>query len=352
MKKLFALLIGMTAMFSLSAAGVAGAAPSATSNTGVTPQGTIYKEVPKGVDLSLNVEVMPGPGETTLKPMINATTQLPELSFNPDPKMPVCTEITEANSNFPPATAISMCPNSVIGEGVSDLYLAQQVAALITDPVITVFNGGANNQGGGIMAIHAYSAFTNHGIFMSGELKNGELSVDIPRLTADSSVPSYTYDIPGVAGQTKDYVQATCKTGTWTTSAEITLGKRNEQGQVSDEEVLDTPEQNQACTGAAGKPKLKVTKVKAKGKVKANKKGTFKVTVKNSGTATAKKVKLTGKGAASGSSGVGNLAPGKTKTYTKKFKVKGKKGKKVTVKVQAKGSNSNASTGKTKVKLK
>ncbi len=354
MKKLVvsALVLAMTG--SLAMAGAASATPTAVSSLDLQPTGALYKDALKPVKFSLKATVTPEPGASTMKPMIELGLNVPgnfALVAN-DKKTPVCTGITATDTNYPTSEAISRCPDSVVGDGTADLYLAQQVSSLVTDSVLVAFNGGKDNQGNPLVIVHGFSASLNTGIFIEATLKNGELTMSIPRLTADSSVPAFQLDIPGSMGKDPNYAQASCPSSPWESNALITLANRDAGGGVSNREEISTPPYTQACTGLAGKGKLKVTKVKAKGKVKANKKGKFKVTVKNNGTATAKKVKLTGKGAAKGSSGVGNLAPGKSKTYTKKFKVKGKKGKKVTVKIQAKGSNTNSSVGKTKVKLK
>jgi len=367
MKKLSAVIAGLVAALSLSVVSTAGAVPSFEGMLNPKAQGNLYKEVLKPVTLDLEVKTTPAPGDATLLPQIQTRTQFPdEMNFYPDPKMPVCKAEDPADPSTigaqgylaesePPDVARARCPDSIIGNGSSTLYLAQIVspATFVTDPIMTVFNNGTDSNGNGQIIISAYSFTTGAGILIGGSIdSNGVLSIDVPRLTADSSVPSYVLSIPGDIGQDPNYVRSTCKTGSWIDKESILLGKRSDTGVVSDELELFGSQNTTPCTGLAGKGKLKVTKVKAKGKVKANKKGKFKVTVKNNGTATAKKVKLTGKGAAKGSNGIGNLAPGKSKTYTKKFKVKGKKGKKVTVKIQAKGKNTNSSVGKTKVKLK
>ena len=354
MKKLFVSALALLTAGSLAMAGSAAATPTAVASLDLQPTGTLYKEVLRPVNFSLKATVTPEPGATTMKPMVELGLNVPnrfDLVAN-NKKTPVCTKITATDTNYPTSEAISRCPNSIVGDGTADLFLAQQVGVLVTDSVLVAFNGGNDNQGNPLVIVHGYSASLNTGVFIEATLKNGEFTMSIPRLSADSSVPAFQLDIPGSMGKDPNYAQAACPASPWESNALITLANRDAGNVISNREQISTPPYIQACTGAAGKGKLKVTKVKAKGKVKANKKGKFKVTVKNSGTATAKKVKLTGKGAAKGSAGVGNLAAGKTKTYTKKFKVKGKKGKKVTVKVQAKGSNTNKSIGKTKVKLK
>ena len=353
MKKLFAIVAGLAAVFSLAAASAATAAPTATSDVDIIAQGKTYEDKFTAADLKLSAKITPEPGATSLMPLVQISFNLTDdQKFVPDPNQPVCTSITEANANFPPSVALSMCPNSVVGDGRSDLYLANQVAALVTDPVITVFNGGTDSEGRGVLTIHAYSASTNTGIYMSGVLKEGILQIDIPRLTADSSVPALDVELPGSQGQTPDYFQSKCSKGEWVTNATMLLAYRSSSNAQTGDEIVNTAKQTTACVANAGKAKFAKVKVKAKGKTKANKKNKFKVTVKNKGTATAKKVKLIGKGAAKGKTKGKNVAPGQTKRFTVKFKVKGKKGKKVKVKVKVNAKNTKAKVGKTKVKLK
>ena len=332
--------IGLALVGSLVMAAGASAAPTAATSVGIAGQGSLYKEVKKPVNLSLNADITPGAGDTTLLPLMEASFNLPtDLSFNPDPNMPVCTEVNAGNSNFSGATAISLCPNSIVGDGTANIMLAGQVAALITDPELTIFNGGVDSSGGGILAIHAYSASTNAGIFMTGAIQNGTLDVLIPRLTADSATSTFTLNIPGTQGQDKGYAEATCKTGTYTSSATLTLGNRSSGGVVSNETSLNTPAEDTTCTGLAGSAKLNKVVVSGPKKVKKGKKATYKVKITNNGTATAKgvRLKVSGKGVSAKSS-ARTVAAGKTKTVKVKLKPK-KTGKvKLTFKVTSKNA--------------
>ena len=348
MKRFIAIAAGIAAALSLTAS-VASAAPTGTSTVTIEPQGSLYKDVKKPVNISLGAKLTPAPGDQFMTPLLAANFKLPkDLAFVPDAKMPACDLISEANSNFPPDTAKAICPDSIIGDGTAGLYFAQNVDSLIDDPVITIFSGGKAADGGGILAIQAWSTVTNHGIFMSGQLKNGQLDVDIPRLTGDSSVPYFTLNIPGAIGQDKGYAEASCSTGTYTTDATFDLGKRNEANVVSDQSTLDTPSSTATCKGLAGKAKLSL-KVKAPKKVKSGKKGTFKVTVTNKGTGSGKNIKISASGAGKGSANAGTIKPGKSKTVKVKVKVKGKKGKKVTVKFKASGNAKASGSAKVKV---
>ncbi|HTU13583.1 MAG TPA: CARDB domain-containing protein, partial [Solirubrobacterales bacterium] len=83
-------------------------------------------------------------------------------------------------------------------------------------------------------------------------------------------------------------------------------------------------------------------KVKGPKSVKKGKKGTYKVTVKNTGTAIAKGVKIaaSGKGASGKASG-GNIAPGASKTISVKVKFSKKGRFKVKLRASAKGVAAN-----------
>lgn len=344
--------VGLAMVGSLVMAAGAQAAPTADANVTITPQGNLYKQAKKPVNLGMGATITPSVGSTTLTALLSANFTLPsDLSFVPDPNMKVCTAITEQNSNFPPETAIQQCPNSVIGDGTAKLFLAQQVAAPINDPVITIFNGGKTSDGSGILSIQAYSASTNHGIFMSGALKNGKLDVSIPRLTGDSSVPALQLNIPGDIGQTKSYAQATCSSGSWTSSATFDLGNRDAGGNVSNTSTLTSAPKSTPCTGLAGTAKVNKVSVSGPSKVKKGKKATYKVKITNTGTATAKSVRLkvSGKGLAFNTS-VGSISPSKTRTLN--VKVKAKKKGKVKASFKVTSSNGGGKTVKKTVTVK
>lgn len=365
MRKLISVAMAIALAGSLALAASASAVPSFVGSLNPQPQGKLYKEVAKPVNLNIDVKITPAPGDATLLPQIQTQIQFPDgMDFYPDPKMPVCEREDSSTGkvgpgylpeSLPPAAAIGLCPNSIVGEGRADLYLSQIVspATFITDPIMTVFNNGTDKNGKGRILVSAYSASTGAGILIGGSIDaKGLLKIDIPRLTADSSVPAYQLAIPGTTGQDSKFVRSICKTGTWTDQEGVLLGKRNTQGTISDELQLNGAVNATACEGLRGKARLANVKVKGPKKVKANRKAKFKVTVKNRGTASARNVKLVAKGAGKGKKKVGKLIPGAKKTVRIKVKVKGKKGAKVAVKIKAKGKKTNAAVGKKKVRLK
>ena len=344
--------VGLAAAGSLLMAAGAQAAPTADATVTIDGQGALYKEVKRPVNVTFNANITPGPGEVTLDPLMETKYSLPkDLAFVPDPKMPVCTQVNAGNSNFSGQTAKSLCPNSIVGDGVANILLAQQTSALITDPEITIFNGGRNSSGGGILGIHAYSASTNAGIFMTGAIRNGVLDVLIPRLTADSSTSTFTLSIPGSQGQDKGYAEATCSTGTYDTSAVFTLGKRDAAGNVSGQSVLNTTPTSQTCVGNKGRAQFKRLGVKGPKKVRNGRKAKFKVTITNRGTATARNVRVKAFGQGKGFKKARNVAAGRRTSVWVKTKVKGRKGSRAVVKFKATANGAKA-VGKTRVRIK
>ncbi|MBK5111390.1 MAG: hypothetical protein JJE10_08550 [Thermoleophilia bacterium] len=345
------LLAALTLAF-LAAAGPAAAA-TATAELELTPHGTLYKEATTSGSLVLDVEVTPDPGATTLKPIVSLDLGFPDyMTYAPHNKVtPVCKAITEEDANYPTEEAIARCPDSIVGSGTSDLFLAQQVGALVTDSVTVNFNAGRDSRGRPVQIVHGYSAVTHTGIFIRAVQKNNALIMDIPRLTADSAVPAFESRVPGKMGQDPNYLQISCPGKEWTSSAIVTIANRADDGSISNKEGLKTPRHTQPCSGKAGKAKLGSVNVEAKGKVKANRQGKFEVTVKNNGTATARSVKLTAQGAGKGSAKGKNIAPGASRKFTLKATVKGKKGRNVTVKVRATAKKTEARVGKAKVRL-
>lgn len=330
-------------------------AATASATLDLKPDGRLYREVASSGSLVLNVKVTPDPGASTLKPIISLDLGYPDyMTYDPhDDVTPVCRAITEDDANYPSEVALARCPGSVVGNGTSDLFLAQQVSALVTDSVTINFNAGRDGRGRPVQIIHGYSAQTNHGIFIRAVQKNNALVMDIPRLTADSAVPAFESRIPGDLGQDPDYLKIACPGDAWVSSAVATIANRAVDGTISNRENLKTQPYTQPCTGNAGKARFGKVKVRAKGKVTANGKGKFRVAVDNrNGTATARGIKLTAKGAGKGSARVRNVAAGKKKHFTLKARVEGRKGGKATVKVKVTANNGNARTGKLKLKLK
>jgi len=377
-KKLTAIVasVAVSAFAMLSMAGPASAAnEAATASLKMDPlSGSLYKDAFKPVNWQVQTNVTVPAGSTTIEPMKVADLQNPngQLTFNPDPKMPVCPDnkIGPGLVSVPVEQAIAACPKSIIGNGLAKFALGQFTAAS-RDGVILVFNGGKQTSGSlkgqPRIKIYAYSYDTGVGLYTEGALsKTGQLYFDIPPLTADSSVTSLNISIPGKTtdlfvasknitvtlppGQDKNYAQAKCTTNSWPFKATFQLGDRDTAGQPSGPTTTLVSDTTTPCSGATGAAKFGALKIKGPASVKAGKKGTYKVTVKNAGTATAKggKLAVSGKGV-KGKASFGNLAAGASKTVTVKVKFT-KKGK---FKAKFKASAGKASKTATKsVKVK
>ncbi|MGK2954102.1 MAG: hypothetical protein ACSLFI_00265, partial [Solirubrobacterales bacterium] len=304
MRKSFAVLSGIAAAacMSLALAGPANATnETATVTSTMTPQsGPISKTERTPMNSTIEVEIKaPFPASPKVQPLKETLIHYPtDMTFNPDPDTPVCPDNLvgpTTNLSFPPDTIIARCPGSVIGNGTSDLYLAQANSAAgpnLNDPVLIIFNGGKNTEGNARIKIYGYSAGTAAGVYMDGVLEdNGDLRVKIPVLSFDSGTGRYDLNIPGsnVAeenrrGVDKNYVQAKCSTGVWHTSAEFTLGTRDTAGNPTSADYVAEAETTQECKGVVTeKGKYGSVKVKGPSSVKKGKKGSYKVTLKNSG---------------------------------------------------------------------
>jgi hypothetical protein len=351
------------------ASGMATAAnETATNDFVMTPQsGQFFKEAPRPANWRVEVEIKaPYPASSTVLPMKKVSADFPnEMSFNPDPKMPVCEDDKigppPVNLTIPPEEAIARCPKSVLGNGTAELYLARNNHANgpdLKDPVLILFNGGRNNQGLPILKVYGYSKGVNTGVYMVGVLRNGNLDVDIPVLAFDSAVGNFNLNIPGTNSPFKDrhgldkkYVRTTCANGRWTGGSRFTLGTRDSAGNpTSPDSIVDAAPLVVPCQGAKGKGKFRL-KLKGPSRAKRGRKATYRVTLKNRGTATARKVRLTagGKGV-KGRAKAGNIKPGKSKTV--KIKVKFTKRGTAKVKFKASGKAAQARTTVKKVKVK
>ncbi|MBN8867701.1 MAG: hypothetical protein J0H98_09105 [Solirubrobacterales bacterium] len=314
-------------------------------------KGPLYQQQPKPVDLVVRAEVSTPDSATTVLPLKRTTFTFPQgMSLHPNNKLtPPCTDqkLNEQSDLSNAAGIVQACASSVVGTGTSTIYIGKQKSVPIEDPILVVFNAGTDSQGQAKLKIYGYSKFTNVGILMHGTLKGRTLDVAVPMLSLDSAVKYFELQLPGplldrqdigvkAQGLDKNYVRATCPAnGTWTTNSVFELGERDPStgNPVGGTVTAKSDPTTQECKGIAGKPKLKVVKVKGPKAVKSGKKGVFKVTISNKGTATAKATKVTAPG---GRASAGNIAPGKSKTVKVKAKVKGKKGKKAKIKFTVK----------------
>lgn len=386
MKRVFSVCLGLlaVAMASLTLSAAAGAADAPASDTGpngekaeatmtlAAKSGTLYQGGVVPADWSMFATVtepyLDLPGGQDIFPLNEIRLKLPtDMSFNPDPKMAVCTDAMigpNTNMSQPPVDIIKLCPKSVIGNGTAHMYLAHKNlpgGPGLKDPVLIVYNAGFQN-GQPKIKVHGYSKGTGVGIFIQGVLqKDGTLILQIPQLSSDSAVGYINLNIPGPkpvmfnyksvpesVGQDPNYLRAKCSTGTWNMGAEFVLGTRDTNSQpISDRYPVDAPPFSTTCEGTPGNPpnvgggKAKIGKVTVKGagKAKRGKNVTYRVTVRNAGKGVAKNVRVTAKGkGAKGSGRIGKIPAGKSKTVRVKVKFTKKGKSKVTFTATAKGA--------------
>ena len=345
--------LALALVFAVCTAPAFGAGETLSLKTTVKPHsGKLYKEVPKPASMSLSVQIKPPSSATRIDPLKRAVMEFPkDLSYNPNNRRtPVCSDqkLNEhTNLAVGVAPIVDLCPKSVIGTGTAEIYLAKvyQPSALISDPELVIFNGGRDNAGNARMKIYAYSKATNYGILMHGSLTpKGIQDVAIPVLSADSATANFVLSIPGpgltvsdpgspggtrtIKGLDPAYARAKCSTGTWVTGGTFTLGERAFPSGTDagpEREVAATP-YTANCRGLAGRARFGKAKVKGPRKVRRGTRRVFRVTVKNRGTATAKRVKVKVGGSGRGKARTANIAPGKSRTIRVKVKITGRKG--------------------------
>ncbi|MCB0869709.1 MAG: hypothetical protein KDB52_02650 [Solirubrobacterales bacterium] len=355
MKKLVAIFVALMASFAMVASAQA-ADETVVGTTDITSLGgPLYKEKAVPVNMEIHAEVTTPVSSPKVNPLKNTKLTFPKgVSFNPNnKKTPPCTDdkLSTTSNLADPEGVVAACPKSIVGTGVSTIIIAKinnNPNTVISDPILILFNAGTDSQGRAMLKVYGYSKYTNVGILMHGTLVGQVLDLAVPVLSNDSAVKLYTFNMPGpvldrpelginVKGLDSNYVQATCADGVWKTNSEFILGERTYPGGVdtTPETTVVSPETEQNCVGQAGKAKLALKATGPKS-VKSGKKGSFKVTVTNSGTASAKNVKVTATGGGKGSAGT--LKPGAKKTVTVKTKVTGRKGSKKTLTFSAGGS--------------
>lgn len=370
MKRIIAIIasLALTAAAALSFAGPASATnESTTFDLKMKPiKGGLTKSTPKPVNWSVESKI--STPDATIDPLKELNLQMPkDLSFNASKSMPVCpdSKIGPGKVSIEAPDAVKACPDSIIGQGLATFALAQQTS-LPRDGVMIAFYGGMKN-GLPLVKIYAYSYDTGVGLYTETVLqKNGKMQFKIPQLTADSSVTSLNLAIPGketslyVAskditvklpkGQDNNFAQATCSTGKWPFSAQFLLGDRDTLNNPTGPTIEKNNSGSASCKAGKDTGSFKV-KAKGPASVKKGKKGTYKVTVKNTtgGTISGVKVKASGKGASGKASG-GSIKAGKSKTI--KVKVKFSKKGKIKTKFKATGKGASASTATKTVKVK
>lgn len=299
----------------------------ATTDFSIAPlKGSLYTKSFVSSEWSVSADisqpgVVPAP-VVPISPMKEVDLKLTkDLTFNPNKNMPVCPDNKvgpTANLSVPPNTIIDRCPKSVIGNGSAQLYLAHMntgTGPTLKDPVLIIFNGGYVSsgplKGRPKIKIYGFSKGTGAGIYMGAVLTSeGVLKVQVPVLTADSAVANFHFNIPGKTpiiydyksiprsvGQDLNFIKAKCSAGSWALDSSYKLGTRNDLGEdTGPTSVIDAPRITHDCSAIPGYipfAKLGNTTVKGASKTKRNNKILYRIKVKNTGTAVAKRVKVT-----------------------------------------------------------
>lgn len=295
-------------------------APSASAETAslgllTTPFSPLYKDAYRPINWQVQTNI--ASDAATILPMKKAVLKLgSDVVFRPNSKVtPVCPDSKIgpiAGVGIPPAALIARCPNSIIGNGTAAFQLGQNNSPIAArQGLMLIFNGGFVNNLPRIK-ISAYSFETNAGVYVEGILKqNGEIVFSVPVLTADSSVTSLNLNIPGKdenvyvssiaktvflpKGKDQNYARARCQKGMISMSGDFYLGRRTNDGADSGPTTILSSSSENSCSGRVGS--VKISKVAVKGKARVSKTAKYKVTISNSGTASAKSVKLKVKGA-------------------------------------------------------
>lgn len=346
--------------------GASGANESVNIKTAMDPPGgRLYKEARVPVQSLLEATVSVPDGQPTILPLKRTQIRYDtDMTFNPNNRVtPVCPD-SKINSQTNLAVGVSfmvdLCPRSVVGTGVSSIYLARNIAAPLNDPQMVIFNAGRNQNGEARIKIYAYSKDTGTGILMNGSLtRRGFMNVFIPVLSFDSAVGYFRFDIPGTGMEVVDprepdgfktirgldprYVQAKCSDGKWTTGSTFRLGERNPAtGQdIGATSIVDAPAYNDSCQGLRGRPVLNRQRKSFPRQARRGARPMIRVTVRNRGTASARNVRLTASGGIRGQRRVANVPPGTVRTFSLRPRVVARKGTvtRAVVRVSSNGSS-------------
>lgn len=330
--------IGLTLLALLLFTGTARAAnESVRISVAAEPGGEkLFREVERPVRANLDVAVDVPEGVENVTPMIfSKVTFPPEMSFHPDPaRTPVCPIDKvgpQTNLALGVARIVDLCPDSVIGTGRATINLAQSNRYPLADPELVIFNAGRTRDGPPRLTIYGFSKGAGAGLFMSGFLdKNNALGISIGVLPFDSSISNFTIGIPGdpmrvedgtapggfkeVVGKDPNYLRAVCPKRSWRATGEFNFATRDTAtGELtSNETTVASNPFDLPCEGRPGSPKLKRPKVSGPMAFRPGQKKKYRVTLTNTGTATAKGITVRIGGAGRGTRKIAALKPGAT----------------------------------------
>lgn len=370
--KRVAVLFCLTVMAAISSTGTALAAgETITVEHSVVPRaGKLYKEFSVPANMSLSARVNTPSESPLVSPLKRATIKFPrDLSYNPNnQRTPVCPDSAlneQSNLAGGVAAIVDLCPRSVIGTGTANIYLAKvhNPSALISDPELVIFNAGRDSRGNANMKIYAYSKATNYGILMEGALSpQGIQDVAIPVLSNDSATADFVLSIPGngltvedpgsatgtrvVRGLDPSYARTRCSTGTWTTGGQFTLGERSFPAGVDTgpETVIEATPHSSRCNGLAGRARLARVQARGPKNLRRGARNVFRVTVRNTGTAIARQVRIRVAGSGRGQARMPNIAPGAARTVRVPVRIQGQRGSRARIlfRISARGASARA----------
>lgn len=356
MKKVFA--IAVAAVMSLLMVSTAQAGnETVTASTTISPQkGSLYQAYPTSANLTIRADVVVPDAETTVTPMKNTLTRLPDgLSFNPNSKVtPTCGN-DKLNAQSPlgtPTAIVGACADSVVGTGTSAIYLAKFKANLLKDPILVIFNAGVSKSGNPMIKIYGFSKGTGVGILMTGTLNGRVLDIAVPVLSYDSAVANFNLNFPGeplnrpdiginTRGLDANYVQARCANGSQVTNAVFQLGQRDAStgAEIGPTTTIEAPQSTRNCNGQAGRARLNGLRINGPNAVRNGRQGNFRITVRNPGTAIARNVVVrTNRG---GNVRIGQIAPGATRNARINVRIRGNRNSRVAVRFTVRSSNAN-----------
>lgn len=321
-----------------SSARASGPGEVAFSTLEMTPiGGKLYREARKPVEWRVLVEITaPWPEVPKVRPVKKITAAFPpEMTFVPNPDLPVCPDRIlgpgSTSLGVPAGEMIRKCPKALIGNGRAKLYLAKNNSAAGTNlngSELVIFYGGLSANGTARIKVYGFDPQVGAGVYMEGRWEDNVLEVEIPQLPFDTSTGFFELAIPGAdngfpdrIGRDPGFVRANCPDGLWEGTSEFLLGERDTAGMPYGEDTLvRAPDFRADCTGLEGMPAL--TLALPRGSRPVGRRASVPVVLSNTGTATARGVRLrvSGKGVRHASTipSIATLPPGASRKVTAK----------------------------------
>jgi len=338
-----ALVIALALSFAASgAAGTADEGPNgeqvAVSMTIKPRGGPLYRAGSVPVNARIDVGVSAPSGQMYVTPTRAGKVRFPDdIILRPRGSLPACTDAklnAAMDLSIPPAEVIAKCPESVIGNGSSTLYLSGMKTAAV-QAVMVIFHAGLTSEGRPRLKLWGYTKNLTAGLLMQGTLRpDNSLKIVVPSLPLKTAIGEYSLNVPGTApiiydgkpvpgsvGLDPSYVKARCGSGEWLLSATATLGKYFDDGRPDGPAYhVPAPDFRLPCVGRPGRPpggpaRIGRVSVNGPGRVKRGRSAIFRVGVSNpGGTALgAGRIVARGRGAR-GSAALGRVPAGGRRT--------------------------------------